>query len=124
MVYPKFKNGEATVRNVKVKPNYGMQTIQFRNHQVAPKFKIYFFSLDYVEEIFNMFIDAKQNKKLEAARLELQAMTPAPMNTMLEKQPRDKATESWKKRKSMVVQEVPRTVQGIFYKQRQVVKYI
>ena len=66
-----------------------------------------------------MFIDAKQNKKLEAARLELQAMTPAPMNTMLEKQPRDKA-----KRKSMVVQEVPRTVQGIFYKQRQVVKYI
>jgi hypothetical protein len=51
-------------------------------------------------------------------------MTPAPMNTMLEKQPRDKATELWKKRKSMVVQEVPRTVQGIFYKQRQVVKYI
>ena len=71
-----------------------------------------------------MFIDAKQNKKLEAARLELQATTPAPMNTMLEKQQRDKATESWKKRKSMVVQEVPRTVQGIFYKQRQVVKYI
>ena len=32
-----------------------------------------------------MFTDAKQNKKLEAARLELQAMTPAPMNTMLEK---------------------------------------
>ncbi|CAB4008089.1 Hypothetical predicted protein [Paramuricea clavata] len=49
--------------------------------------------------------------QLEAARLELQAMTPAPMNTMLEKQPRDKATELWKKRKSMVVQEVPRTVQ-------------
>ena len=44
-------------------------------------FKVVFFcSLDYVEEIFNMFIDAKQNKKLEAARLELQAMTPAPIH--------------------------------------------
>ena len=28
VVYPKFKNGEATVRNVKVKPNYGMQNLQ------------------------------------------------------------------------------------------------
>jgi hypothetical protein len=123
VVYPKLKNGEATVRNVKVKPNYGMQTIQFRTTKWLLNFN-FFCSLDYVEEIFNMFIDAKQNKRLEAARLELQTMTPAPMNTMLEKQPRDKATESWKKRKSMVVQEVPRTVQGIFYKQRQVVKYI
>jgi hypothetical protein len=27
IVYPKFKNGEATVRNVKVKPNYGMNNL-------------------------------------------------------------------------------------------------
>ena len=27
IVYPKFKNGEATVRNVKVKPNYGMNSL-------------------------------------------------------------------------------------------------
>ena len=25
VVYPKFKNGEATVRNIRVAPNYGMQ---------------------------------------------------------------------------------------------------
>ena len=27
IVYPKFKNGEATARNVKVKPNYGMNNV-------------------------------------------------------------------------------------------------
>ncbi len=27
IVYPKSKNGEATVRNVKVKPNYGMNNL-------------------------------------------------------------------------------------------------
>jgi hypothetical protein len=45
------------------------------------------FLLDYVEEIFNTFVDAKLNKKLKAARKELETMAPAPMNTMLEKQP-------------------------------------
>ena len=70
------------------------------------------FLLDYVEEMFNTFVDAKLNKKLKAARKELETMAPAPMNTMLEKQPRKEATEAWRKRKSMVVQEVPRTLQG------------
>jgi hypothetical protein len=40
-------------------------------------------------------------------------MEPAPMNTMLQKQPREAATEAWRKRKSMVVQEVPGTLPGI-----------
>ena len=32
VVWPKFKNGEATVRDVKVEPNFGkMQTIRFQN---------------------------------------------------------------------------------------------
>ena len=39
-------------------------------------------------------------------------MTPAPMNTMLQKQPRKEATDAWRKRKSMVVQEVPGTTAG------------
>jgi tRNA U34 5-carboxymethylaminomethyl modifying GTPase MnmE/TrmE len=113
VVYPKFKNGEATVRNVKVKPNYGMNyLISELLHQVTEKLKMILCLLDYVEEIFNTFVDAKLNKKLKAARKELETMAPAPMNTMLEKQPRKEATEAWRKRKSMVVQEVPRTLQG------------
>ena len=28
IVYPKFKNGEATVRNLRVKPNFGKKTDQ------------------------------------------------------------------------------------------------
>ena len=40
-------------------------------------------------------------------------MTPAPMKTMLEKQPRKEATEAWRKRKAMVVQQVPGTLPGI-----------
>lgn len=39
-------------------------------------------------------------------------MTPESMNTMLEKQPRQEATDAWRKRKSMVVQEVPATIPG------------
>lgn len=37
VVQPKFKNGEATVRDVKVEPNFGkMQTIRFQNgHEVG-----------------------------------------------------------------------------------------
>jgi hypothetical protein len=27
IVYPKFKNGKATARNVKLKPNYGMNSL-------------------------------------------------------------------------------------------------
>ena len=30
VVYPKFKNGAASVRNVKVKPNYGMKKNNLR----------------------------------------------------------------------------------------------
>jgi len=40
-------------------------------------------------------------------------MTPDPMNTMLEKQPRAEAIELWQRRKSMVVEEVPSTLAGI-----------
>ncbi|XP_028406811.1 uncharacterized protein LOC114529255 [Dendronephthya gigantea] len=68
---------------------------------------------NYVDEIMNMFIEVQKSKKLKEARKELEIMTPAPMNTMLQKQPRCEATAAREKRKSMVVQEVPRTIQGI-----------
>ena len=40
-------------------------------------------------------------------------MAPAPVSTMLEKQPRKEATEAWRKRKAMLVQEVPDTLPDI-----------
>ena len=64
--------------------------------------------LDDAEEMFNTFVDAKLNTKLKA-----ETMAAAPMNIMLEKQPRKEETEAWRKRKSMVVQEVQKTLQGI-----------
>lgn len=62
--------------------------------------------------MFNTFVSAKQENALDAAFDELQAMTPAHMNSMLEKQPKEEAINLWKRRKTMVVQEVPRTAQG------------
>ena len=64
-------------------------------------------SLDYVEEMFNTFIDGKLNKKLTAARKELETDT-----CSNEHHAREEATEAWRKRKAMVVQEDPRTIQG------------
>ena len=42
-------------------------------------------------------------------------MTPAPMNTMLEKQPRGEAIEKRDKRKSMDVADIPPTTPGTCY---------
>lgn len=70
--YPKFKNGEATVRDVRVQPNF-----------------------DYVEEIFQTYMRASKSDLTEAAA-ELCDKTPAPMNTMVEKQPREEALQKKK----------------------------
>lgn len=63
--------------------------------------------------MYDTFIKASKEKKLKEAVNQLNAMTPAPMNTMLEKQSKEEAVAVWKKRKSMVVQEVPGTA-GMF----------
>lgn len=52
---------------------------------------------------------------LVASQDELRQMTPAPMNSMLEKQPREEAIEKHLHRKSIVVEEVPPTCAGTFY---------
>ena len=70
---------------------------------------------DYIDDIYNTFLDAKKCNTLRAAKEDLEAMTPAPIKTMIEKQPRDEAIELWKKRKSMVVQDIPSTVACIPY---------
>ncbi|CAB3977283.1 Hypothetical predicted protein [Paramuricea clavata] len=63
VVYPKFKNGEAVVRNLKVQQNF-----------------------DYVDEIYDTIVDAMLDKKLAKEIKELKDETPPPMNRMLEKQ--------------------------------------
>ncbi|XP_015765438.1 PREDICTED: uncharacterized protein LOC107344299 [Acropora digitifera] len=83
--YPKFKNGEATVRSVKINPNF-----------------------EYVEEIFQEYLSSSKDELEEAAR-KLKNMNPAPMNTMLQKQPREEAIEKRIKRSKMVVEDVPPT---------------
>ncbi|KAK3731006.1 hypothetical protein QZH41_018754 [Actinostola sp. cb2023] len=90
VVWPKYKNGEATVRNVRIKPNF-----------------------DYIEEIYQTFLEAKKEGQLKDAMQELTAMTPAPMNTMLEeKQTKADALEKRTARRSMTVKDVPPTAPG------------
>ncbi|KAJ7386145.1 hypothetical protein OS493_012491 [Desmophyllum pertusum] len=86
IVYPKFKNGEGTVRDVKKEPVF-----------------------DYVEEIFQTTMGAIKEKKLDAAIHELKNMTPAPMNTMLEKQPRQEVLQKRDERRRMSCNDVPPT---------------
>ena len=67
------------------------------------------FSLpEYVEEIFQTFLCSSKNDLEEAAR-NLKVMTPALMNTMVEKRPREEAIEKRAKRKKMVVEDVTPT---------------
>ncbi|CAB3995098.1 Hypothetical predicted protein [Paramuricea clavata] len=86
VVYPKFKNGEAVVRNVKVQQNF-----------------------DYVDEIYETMIDAILNKKLKKAIKELKDLTPPPMNKMLDQQPHTEAIKKKKRRESMPIVDVPPT---------------
>jgi len=70
-----------------------------------------YFFVDYVEEIFQTYLKTSKDD-LDDAASRLRRMTPAPMNTMLEKQPRGEAIEKREKRKSLVVADVPPTTPG------------
>lgn len=83
--YPKFKNGEAVVRDVRIKPKF-----------------------EYVEDIFQTFLHASKDNLKKAAKA-LKEKTPAAMNTMLEKQPRAEALKKREDRKKMVVKNIPPT---------------
>ncbi|CAB4031651.1 Hypothetical predicted protein [Paramuricea clavata] len=89
VVYPKFKNGEAVIRNVKVQQNF-----------------------DYVDEIYDTMVDAIVNKKLENEVKEIKKETPLPMNTMLDKQPHSEAIKKKQSRESMPIVDVPPTNPG------------
>ena len=70
IVYPKFKNGEATVRNIKVPQNFGKMLLILS--KTANKYQfdlsnlfIFNYSLlsEYVEDIYQTFLMASKEKK-------------------------------------------------------------
>ena len=63
---------------------------------------------EYIIEIYQTHLQSSK-EELKAATIKLQEMTPAPMNSMLEKQSRDKAIEKRSKRMKMTVEDVPPT---------------
>lgn len=64
---------------------------------------------EYVEEIFQTYLNSSKDELTDAAS-KLKNMTPAPMNTMVEKQAKDEAIEKRVKRAKMVVEDVPPTI--------------
>lgn len=69
---------------------------------------VIFTHTDYVEEIFQTYLSSTKDKLSDAAG-KLKEMTPAPMNTMLDKQPREEAIQKKVKRAKMVVEDVSLT---------------
>lgn len=66
-----------------------------------------------MEEIFQTYLKATKDD-LESAANKLKEKTPAPMNSMLQKQPKEEAIQKREKRRSMVVVDVPPTTPGTF----------
>lgn len=71
---------------------------------------------EYVEEIFQEYLSSSKDELEEASR-KLKNMTPAPMNTMIQKQPREEAIEKRTKRAKMVAEDVPPTTPGKLVRQ-------
>lgn len=63
---------------------------------------------EYVREIFQTIQSLSESQLSDEAK-KIKDMTPAPMNTMLEKQPRDEAVKHWRDRKSIVAIDVQGT---------------
>ncbi|XP_029210526.2 uncharacterized protein LOC114974462 [Acropora millepora] len=85
--YPKYKNGEASVRSVEIEQNF-----------------------DYVEELYQFYLSTSK-EELAIAVDELKEMTPQPMVSMFDKQPKEAAVQKRSERKRMVTKEVPPTVE-------------
>ena len=62
----------------------------------------------YVEEIYQTYLESTK-KELDAAAMQLKEMAPAPMNLMLDKQPREEAIEKRARRMKMTVEDVAPT---------------
>ena len=68
---------------------------------------------DYAEEIYQTFVNASK-EALKDAATKLKEKTPAPMNRMLERQPREEAIQKRVERKEMKARDVPPTTPGGF----------
>jgi len=68
----------------------------------------------YVEEIFQTYLKATKDD-LESAANKLKEKTLAPMNSMLQKQPKEETIQKREKRRSMVFVDVPPTTPGTFF---------
>ena len=73
----------------------------------------YLFTLDYVEEIFETYLKASKESLKDAAQ-KLKEKSPAPMNEMLQKEPREQALKKREERSKMIVKDVPPTTPGIY----------
>ena len=73
-------------------------------------FTISFFE-DYVEEIYQMYVTANEEKQLPNELENLTAMQPKPMNSILQKQDRAQAIQKREQRKkiAMEAKDVPPT---------------
>lgn len=71
------------------------------------------YCLDYVGELFQFFMTLSK-QQLQDACIELKNMVPDPMNSMLEKQPREEAIRKRTERMRMVAKDVPPKAPGLF----------
>ena len=67
----------------------------------------------YVEEIYQTYLESTK-KELDTAAMQLKEMATAPMNSMLDKQPREEAIEKRARRMKMTVEDVAPTNLTIF----------
>ena len=72
------------------------------NNASMPEVKIQFLSslVGYVEDIYQTYLQSTK-EDLSAAAMKLKEMAPAPMNSMLDKQPREEAIAKRAKRMKM-----------------------
>ena len=120
-----IKAGEASVHEVKIKQNFS----KFKNMYLLVYFSkfcfitylfLYIFLtsisdfLDYVEDILQTLVKATK-EELKKAAADLKKKSPAPMNTMLEKQSKDEAMKKKDDRSKMVTEDVPPTTPGSFF---------
>lgn len=114
--YPKFKNGEATVRNVTVAQNFGKFCSSTSSNPVLSILTCleimtsYIFAA-YVQEIYETFLSASK-KDITDAVVKLKGMSPPPMNSMLSKQTKQEALKKRSDRKQITIQDVPPSIPG------------
>ena len=76
---------------------------------------MFYHSLGYFEDIYQVMLCAIQAGKLKSARNDLKEMTPLPMNTMLVKQSKREAILKKVQRKGMTIVDVPPTNPGSWF---------